>query len=124
MSSTADGPPSGKPEPSLARTAGSASAIMAGSLLLSRILGVLRDTIIASKFGLGDINDSYRIATAIPDMIFMLIAGGGLSSAFIPVFTEFWYTGRQKEAWKAFSVVVTICSIFAVVLILVAWLLA
>jgi putative peptidoglycan lipid II flippase len=97
---------------------------MAGSLLLSRILGVLRDTIIASKFGLQDINDSYRIATAIPDMIFMLIAGGGLSSAFIPVFTEFWYTGRQKAAWKAFSVVVTICSIAAVFLIVVAWVLA
>lgn len=97
---------------------------MAGSLLLSRILGVLRDTIIASKFGLLEVNDSYRIATAIPDMIFMLIAGGGLSSAFIPVFTEFWYTDRRKEAWKAFSVVVTICSIAAVVLIVVAWFLA
>ncbi len=124
MSATADGPPSEKPEPSLAKTAGSASAIMAGSLLLSRILGVLRDTIIASKFGLMEVNDSYRIATAIPDMIFMLIAGGGLSSAFIPVFTEFWYTNRRKEAWKAFSVVVTICSIAAVVLIIAAWLLA
>jgi len=97
---------------------------MAGSLLLSRILGVLRDTVIATKFGLLEVNDSYRIATQIPDMIFMLIAGGGLSSAFIPVFSEFWYTDRRKEAWKAFSVVVTICSIAAVLLIVVAWFLA
>jgi putative peptidoglycan lipid II flippase len=124
MSSVADGPPQQKPEPSLAKTAGSASAIMAGSLLLSRLLGVLRDTVIATKFGLLEVNDSYRIATQIPDMIFMLIAGGGLSSAFMPVFSEFWYTDRRKEAWKAFSVVVTICSIAAVLLIIVAWFLA
>jgi putative peptidoglycan lipid II flippase len=124
MTSAADGPPPGKQERSLAKAAGSASAIMAGSLFLSRALGVLRDTFIASRFGLLEVNDSYRIATQIPDMIFMLIAGGGLSSAFIPVFSEFWYTNRKKEAWKAFSVVVTICSIGAVALIIGAWFLS
>src|SRR5205085_8194152 len=85
---------------SLFRTAGRAGGIMAGALLLSRVLGLLRDTVIAGKFGLMADNDSYRIATQIPDLIFMLIAGGGLSSAFIPVFSEFWYTDRRKEAWR------------------------
>lgn len=113
-----------RPSPSLAKTAGSAGAIMVGSLFLSRLLGLLRDTVIASKFGLLAANDSYRIAIQIPDLIFMLIAGGGLSSAFIPVFSEFWYTNRRKEAWKAFSVVVTICSVLAIVLVVAAWFLA
>jgi len=108
----------------LFRTAGRAGGIMAGALLLSRVLGLLRDTVIAGKFGLLAANDSYRIATQIPDLIFMLIAGGGLSSAFIPVFAEFWYTDRRKEAWRVFSVVVTVCSIIAVALIAIAWALA
>ena len=97
---------------------------MAVSLLLSRLLGLFRDTVIGSQFGLLGQNDSYRIAIQIPDLIFMLIAGGGLSSAFIPVFSELWYTGKKKEAWKVFSVVVTVCSIIAIALIVVAWYLA
>jgi putative peptidoglycan lipid II flippase len=104
--------------------AGKAGWIMLYSLALSRLLGLLRDTFIARQFGLLSANDSYQIAILIPDLIFMLIAGGGLSSAFIPVFSDFWYTDRRKEAWKVFSVVVTVCSLIAVVLITIAWFLA
>lgn len=97
---------------------------MVASMFVSRLLGLLRDTVIASHFGLGDPNDAYRIATQIPDLVFMLIAGGGLSSAFIPVFADFWHTDRRREAWKVFSVVVTVCSLGAVAIIGVAWALA
>jgi putative peptidoglycan lipid II flippase len=103
---------------------GKAGGIMVASMFVSRLLGLLRDTFIVSHFGLGNSSDSFAIAARIPDLIFMLIAGGGLSSAFIPVFTEFWYTDRRKEAWKVFSVVVTICSLIAVALIALAWALA
>lgn len=121
-----EGEPRVEPEgdKSLMKTAGRAGGIMVASLFLSRVLGLLRDTVIASKFGLLVDNDSYRIAVQIPDLIFMLIAGGGLSSAFIPVFADFWYTDRRKEAWRVFSVVVTICSLAAIVLIAIAWMLA
>ena len=94
------------------------------SLLLSRVLGLLRDTVMAYKFGVQIDTDCYRLAVAIPDTIFMLIAGGGLSSAFIPIFSEFIYTDREEDAWKVFSVVTTICAIFVTALIGVAWLLA
>lgn len=97
---------------------------MAASILLSRLLGLLRDTVMASKFGLQLDADSYRLAVAIPDTIFMLIAGGGLSSAFIPVFSEFIYTDREEEAWKAFSVITTLSAIFVTLLIGGAWLFA
>ncbi len=109
------------PKPSTGNAVGRAGGIMVASLFLSRVLGLLRDTVIASHFGLQSANDSYRIAVQIPDLIFMLIAGGGLSSAFIPIFAEYWHTDRRKEAWKVYSVVVTICSIVAVVLIVIAW---
>ncbi|HEY3782143.1 MAG TPA: murein biosynthesis integral membrane protein MurJ [Fimbriimonadaceae bacterium] len=124
MAAVAEERESEQKQASVVRTAGSAGGIMVASLFLSRLLGLLRDTEIGSKFGLLGANDSYRIAIQIPDLIFMLIAGGGLSSAFIPVFTELWYTDRRKEAWKVFSSVVTICSIIAVALIAVAWFLA
>ncbi|RYG46411.1 murein biosynthesis integral membrane protein MurJ, partial [bacterium] len=72
-------------------------------------------------FGIGLDTDAYRIAVQIPDTIFMLIAGGGLSSAFIPVFSGLLHTDREDEAWDVFSVVVTCCSILATVLIIGAW---
>ena len=97
---------------------------MVASLLASRILGLLRDTVMASKFGIQLDTDSYRLAVAIPDTIFMLIAGGGLSSAFIPIFSEFIYTEREEDAWKVFSVVTTICALAVSGLIVIAWILA
>jgi putative peptidoglycan lipid II flippase len=124
MAAVAEERESEQQKASLVRTAGSAGGIMVFALTLSRVLGLLRDTEIGSKFGLLGANDSYRIAIQIPDLIFMLIAGGGLSSAFIPVFTDLWYTDRRKEAWKVFSAVVTICSLIAVALITAAWFLA
>lgn len=75
-------------------------------------------------FGFGLHAAAYNIAITIPDMLFMLIAGGGLSSAFIPVFSELLHTDREKEAWNLFSVVVTFCSIVTVALVAIAWILA
>ena len=97
---------------------------MAASGLLSRILGLLRDSVIASSFGLLAVNDSYRIAMQVPDLIFMLIAGGGLSSAFLPVFAELIHTNREREAEKLFSVVVTLCTVIASVIVMLAWIAA
>jgi len=98
-----------------------AGGIMVAALLLSRILGLVRDTVMFSQFGVGIDTDSYRLAILIPDMIFMLVAGGGLSSAFIPVFSEYWHQDKRDEAWKVFSVIVTLTSIVALVLIGIAW---
>lgn len=94
------------------------------SLLLSRLLGLLRDTVMARQFGIQFDTDSYRLAVTIPDTIFFLIAGGGLSSAFIPVFSELLHTDRERDAWRVFSVVTTICSVLVSLLIAVAWIFA
>lgn len=103
---------------------GKAGSIMAGALLLSRLLGLLRDTVMAYKFGISLESDAYRLAVTIPDTLFMLIAGGGLSSAFIPVFSEYYYTQREKQAWKLFSVLVSVFAVLVAVLIAVAWIFA
>ncbi|RYG30084.1 hypothetical protein EON81_25535, partial [bacterium] len=67
---------------------GKAGGIMFVSLLLSRVLGLVRDSVMAGKFGSNLHTDAYRLAFQIPDLLFFLIAGGALSSAFIPVFSE------------------------------------
>jgi putative peptidoglycan lipid II flippase len=95
-----------------------------GSIFLSRVLGLVRDSVMLSTFGVGIEVDAYNQAILIPDLLFMLIAGGGLSSAFIPVFSELLHTNRRKEAWKFFSVVTCVCSAVVLVLIGVAWALA
>ncbi len=94
------------------------------SLLLSRILGLLRDTFMARQFGIGFDTDAYRIAVTIPDTIFFLIAGGGLSSAFIPIFSDFLHKDREEDAWRVFSVVTTLSTIFVTALIGIAWIFA
>lgn len=91
-----------------AQSVGRASLITMLSLLGSRVLGILRDTIMASQFGRGELTDAYTLAFQIPDLLFFLIAGGALSSAFIPVFTEYLSTDREREAWQIFSSVATI----------------
>lgn len=103
---------------------GTAGGIMMASLLLSRLLGLLRDTVMAAKFGIQFDTDSYRLAVTIPDTIFFLIAGGGLSSAFIPVFSEFLHKDRERDAWRVFSVVTTLSAIMVSALIGIAWIFA
>lgn len=88
-----------------------AGGIMVFSLLMSRVLGIVRDMIITAIFGINGHMDAYRLAFMLPDVLFFLISGGALSSAFIPVFTEYWHTDRRKEAWKVFSGVMCIISV-------------
>jgi len=97
---------------------------MMASLLLSRVLGMLRDTVMLSQFQVGLQTDAYRLAFTIPDLLFMLIAGGGLSSAFIPVFSEYFHTDREEDAWNVFSVVTTVCSVVVTGLIAITWIIA
>lgn len=81
------------------------------SLFLSRVLGIVRESVMAAQFGLGPLTDAYVLAFQIPDLLFFLIAGGALSSAFIPVFSEYLHTDRAEEAWRVFSVVVTVMTL-------------
>ncbi|MCC6403286.1 MAG: murein biosynthesis integral membrane protein MurJ [Fimbriimonadaceae bacterium] len=103
---------------------GKAGLIMVVSLLLSRVLGTVRDIVIAAMFGQNLTTDAYRIAFQVPDLLFFLVAGGALSSAFIPVFSEYYHTGREKEAWHVFGAVTTIMSVVIGGLILAAWIVA
>ena len=61
-----------------------AAAIVAFGFLASRLLGVARTAIIANEFGASPELDAYWVAFRIPDLIFQVLAGATLGSAFIP----------------------------------------
>jgi putative peptidoglycan lipid II flippase len=92
--------------------------MMAG-ILGSRLLGLVRERVIAHQFGQSFSTDTYNGAFTIPDLLFFLIAGGALSSAFIPVFSEYVTKDKEKEAWRIFSVVASVMTIVVMFFILI-----
>lgn len=97
-------PSSGKAG-STARTVAKATGLMIVTIFLSRMLGFVRESLLLYYFGRGGLTDIYKLSFTIPDMLYFLIAGGALSSAFIPVFTKYLTEGKDEDAWKVFSVV-------------------
>ena len=79
-----------------------AGIVLAFFNLFSKIIGLLRDRILAGSFGAGDMLDIYYTAFRIPDFIFNLIVIGAVSAAFIPVFIEK-YEKNKDSAWNLVS---------------------
>lgn len=65
--------------------------------LLSRLLGFVRDVVVARAFGAGVVTDAFFVAFRIPNLFRRLLAEGALSTAFVPVFTEYLATRRPEE---------------------------
>lgn len=64
--------------------------------VISKVLGLVRDRILANYFGAGSVLDSYYAAFKLPDLIFNSLVLGALASAFIPVFTRVWLEDKAK----------------------------
>ncbi len=89
----------------LARSAGVASA----AIFLSRITGLLRESVMSSKFGAGSsmAMDTFVMAFRIPNLTRDLFAEGALSSAFVPTFTKYLTTKGKGEARHLYNLVAT-----------------
>ncbi len=70
---------------------------ISGATLVSRILGFARDMVVALTFGAGPVTDAFFVAFRIPNMLRRLLAEGALSTAVIPVFTEYSATRPRSE---------------------------
>lgn len=102
-------------------TAINAAIVMVG-VLLSRVLGLIRDATIYSRFAPGDPQlDAYVAAFRIPDFIYAVVIGGALATTLIPVFQQVWHDEGERRAWEVASAVFNVVLlILAVVLTLVA----
>ena len=102
---------------SLARAALSVSALYAfGSLI-----GFAQRVVVTTRFGTSAEYDAFNAAFRIPDLLFSLLAGGALASAFIPIFVAHLSQGRVGLAWRlARAVVFLVCGALAVLAALAA----
>lgn len=102
-----------------------ASLVMIATLVLSRILGWLRLSVIGAQFA-GEPRelDAFLAAFRIPDTIFNLLVAGALASAFIPVFSGYLAKEREREAWRVASSVMNAMLLALVGLSAIMWLAA
>ncbi len=82
-------------EARVARHAGMVGA----ATLLSRVLGLAREQVMATLFGAGFATDAFNVAFRIPNLLRDLFAEGAMSSAFVPTFTEVRKRLGDDEAW-------------------------
>jgi putative peptidoglycan lipid II flippase len=98
----------------------------------SRILGFVRDMVLARLFGATAAADAFFVAYRVPNLLRELFAEGSMSSAFIPVFTEYQTLKSKRDAWElasaAFTTLLTVVTGITILGIVFApgivWLLA
>ncbi|HEX2502179.1 MAG TPA: murein biosynthesis integral membrane protein MurJ [Methylomirabilota bacterium] len=81
-------------------TVARAAAVVSSATLVSRILGFLRDLLIARAFGAGEATDAFFVAFRLPNLLRRLVAEGAVSSAFIPVLTEYVTTRPRADTLR------------------------
>lgn len=96
-----------------------ATGLMMAAVLLSRVLGVVRDAIISHYFGRGAQTDAYNAAFTVPDLLWNLLQSGALASTIVPIITEYRQQGNAKTADKVVSIVATTIFVFIGLLIVI-----
>ena len=102
----------------------SAALVIMTTVVLSQALGLIRQRLLVSIFGASDTLGIYLASTRIPDFLFQIIIAGALSSAFIPIFSDYLSKDKVSQAhelaskliilgFTAFSVVALLIFIFA-----------
>jgi putative peptidoglycan lipid II flippase len=97
------------------------AALLAASVLLSRVLGLVRDRVLAHQIGAGAETDAYGAAFLLPDILNHFLAGGALSIAFIPLYSRVRAEAGDTAAQRLFAKVLGTMSAAAVLATLVLW---
>lgn len=93
------------------RQVAKAATLVMALFVVSRVLGLVRQMVIGTLFGTSGDLDAYVAAARIPEMIFLVVAGGALGSAFIPAFTDHLAREDRTGAWRLASAVVNLALI-------------
>ena len=99
------------------KIAKAATTIGTGTLL-SRILGFLRDMVIAHFFGAGMAADAFFVAFRIPNLWRRLVGEGSLTISFIPVYTEYLTQRSEEETREVTHIAFTIAGVILLILTL------
>src|SRR5271168_4571647 len=101
--------------PSHQHTAFSATLLLMSAIMLSRVIGYVREAYIAYAFGAGPQTDAYVAAFTLPDWLNYIVAGGAASITFISIYTRFLAEKRHADAQKTFSIVITVMTTVLIV---------
>lgn len=89
-----------------------------------QLFGLAAKILIASVFGTSTEADAFYAANQLPDIIFQIMAGGALASAFVPTFTGLLARGQKEDAWKLASSITNLLLLLVTGVAAVAFLLA
>ena len=92
-----------------------AALIVLLSFMASGVLGFVRTGVLSAQFGTSEAHDAFLAAQRIPEIIFVLVAGGALGSSFIPIYAKR-REEDENEAWQLASAVMTLTSVAAAIL--------
>jgi putative peptidoglycan lipid II flippase len=81
-------------------------SIVSGATMISRILGLVREQVFAFFFGASAVNDAFVAAFRIPNLLRDMFAEGALSSAFVPVFTDYMKKRSLQDAFRMASLAI------------------
>ncbi len=104
-----------------------AAALVMGLFATSRALGLVRQIVFSRYFGAGPEMDAYVSAQRVPEMLFLIIAGGALGAAFIPTFSTRLAQEGPSSAWRLASAIinlllVTLIPLSVMFMLLAPWL--
>mgnify|MGYP000710312734 CR=1 FL=1 len=85
-----------------------AAIIVMSSMVLSRLTGFLRETMLSWKVGLSWVQDAYVAAFTVPDLIYTLLVGGTISAALVPFLSGKLEKGEEKKGWLAASIFINV----------------
>jgi len=94
--------------PSHQHTAFSATLLLISAVMLSRVIGYVRDAYIAWSYGASGATDVYLAAFTLPDWLNYIVAGGAASITFISIYTRFLAENRTEDAQRTFSIIITV----------------
>lgn len=116
-----EGKLSGEGAPLSGRRLGAAALLLAASVVASRLLGFVREMVLAARVGVGAGTDAYYAAFQIPDLLNYLLAGGALAIAFTPLYLRTLRGEGERAAEELFRTVLGTLGALACVLTAALW---
>jgi putative peptidoglycan lipid II flippase len=96
----------------------SATGILALGNIFSRVLGLVRETVLTFLFGATGAVDAFQVAIIVPKAIYDLLIGGHVNGAIVPVLSEIITIRGKDELWRVVSILLSLITVILAVLVL------
>ncbi|HLC05191.1 MAG TPA: murein biosynthesis integral membrane protein MurJ [Anaerolineales bacterium] len=101
-----------------------AAVTVMGAFVISNVVGLSKWVLVSRTFGTSAQMDAFNAANRLPEILFTLMAGGALASAFVPVFTGFLTRSDRENAWRLASSIANLVFVGLSLSAAISWLIA